>query len=152
MDLNGFDASTVEDRQSFDPLPNGEYTAVITESEAKPTKAGTGTRLNFTFEVVDGEFKGRKLWAGINYLNPNPVAQEIGERELAEICKAVNVTQPPDTNALHGIPLTIKVAVVNDDYRGGMKNEIKAYKPLGTAADTGGVTGSPKAAGVPWAK
>jgi hypothetical protein len=152
MDLNGFDASTVEDRQSFDPLPNGNYTAVITDSEGKPTKAGTGTRLTFTFEVIDGEFKGRKLWAGINYLNPNPDTQKWGQAEFGEICRAVNVLQPQNTNLVHGIPLSIKVAVVNDDYRGGMKNEIKAYNPLGIGPDTGGVTGSPKAAGVPWAK
>jgi hypothetical protein len=32
----------VEPAAKFDPIPAGKYLAVITESEQKPTKAGTG--------------------------------------------------------------------------------------------------------------
>ena len=42
MDLQGFDANTVEPNTSFEPLPAGWYTCVITSSEEKPTKAQTG--------------------------------------------------------------------------------------------------------------
>ena len=49
--LQGFDANQVEPTTEFDPLPAGKYPAVITESEFKPTKAGTGRYLQLTFHI-----------------------------------------------------------------------------------------------------
>ena len=43
--LQGFDANTVEPADDLDPIPDGKYIAVITDSEMKPTKAGTGNYL-----------------------------------------------------------------------------------------------------------
>jgi len=48
--LNGFDANQVEPAAKFDPIPAGKYLAVITESEQKPTKAGTGQPSRFRRE------------------------------------------------------------------------------------------------------
>jgi hypothetical protein len=48
-DLRGFDANQVEPSSDFEPVPAGKYLAVITESEMKPTKAGTGHYLQLTF-------------------------------------------------------------------------------------------------------
>ena len=69
--LNGFNASEVGPAADFEPIAPGSYTAVITESETKPTKAGTGSYLQFTFQIVDGEHKGRLLWARLNLDNPS---------------------------------------------------------------------------------
>ena len=38
--LNGFNANEVDPAADFEAVPPGEYTAIITESETKPTKAG----------------------------------------------------------------------------------------------------------------
>jgi hypothetical protein len=148
MDLNGFDATAVAERQSFETLPNGDYTATITESENKPTKKGDGERLKLTFEIIEGQHKGRKLWTGLNMKNPSAVAVEISMSELGEICKAVNVLRPQQSNQLHNIPLIITIAAVKDDHNGGLKNEIKRYKPLSQA------TSKPAAntTGQPWAR
>ena len=45
-DLNGFDANQVEPTGDFEPIPAGKYLAVITDSEMKPNKAGTGSLLS----------------------------------------------------------------------------------------------------------
>ena len=43
--LNGFNAAQVEPSQDFEPIPAGKYLAVITETEMKPTKNGSGQYL-----------------------------------------------------------------------------------------------------------
>ena len=55
--LSGFDASQVEPTDEFEAIPAGKYPAVITDSEFKETKAGTGTYLQFAFEIIDGDYK-----------------------------------------------------------------------------------------------
>lgn len=132
-DLGGhFDASQVEPLGSMEPLPAGKYLAVITDSEIKETKAGTGKYLKLTFDVIDGKSKGRKIWAQLNILNPNSVATEIARRELSAIAHAVGVMQFRDSAALHGIPLAITLKLVRRDDNGEMKNEIAAYEKRDT--------------------
>ena len=92
--LNGFDATQVEPAAKFDPIPAGKYLAVITESEQKPTKAGTGHYLQLTFQIQEGVHKGRILWARLNLDNPNATAVQIARAELSAICRAVGVTAP----------------------------------------------------------
>src|SRR5262245_6505451 len=103
-DLSGFDAAKVEPTNLLDPLPAGKYPAVITESEMKPNKAGTGSYLQLTFEVLDGAFKGRKLWSRLNLDNPNAQAVQIAKAELSALCRAVNVMAPNDSADLHDLP------------------------------------------------
>ena len=43
MELNGFNAAAIEPAATYEPLPSGNYSAVIVESEEKPTKAMTGS-------------------------------------------------------------------------------------------------------------
>ena len=64
--LNGFNAATVEPSQDFEPIPAGKYLAMITESEMKPTKSGGGQYLQLTFQMLDGPYKGRYVWARLN--------------------------------------------------------------------------------------
>ena len=69
--LNGFDANNVDPATDFEPIPAGKYLAVITDSEMKPTKSGSGHYLELTFQVIDGPFKNRLLWSRLNLDNPN---------------------------------------------------------------------------------
>ena len=93
-DLNGFDANNVEPAAAFDPIPAGKYLAVITDSEMKPNKAGTGSYLQLTFQIIEGEYKNRLLWARLNLDNPNATAVQIARAELSAICRAVGVLAP----------------------------------------------------------
>ena len=126
--LNGFDANTVEPSQSFDPIPTGKYIAMITESELKTTKSGAGQYLQLTFDIIDGQYRGRKLWARLNLNNPNAKTVQIARGELSAICRAVGIMQPRDSAELHNLPLSIKVVCKNRKDTGEIVNEIKGYE------------------------
>jgi len=126
--LNGFNANEVDPAVGFDPIPAGKYVAAITESEMKPTKAGTGQYLQLTFQVLEGEYKGRLLWARLNLDNPSDMAVKIARAELSAICRAVGVLAPKDSLELHNLPLTIKVGCKKRGDTGEMTNEVKGYE------------------------
>jgi hypothetical protein len=126
-DLHGFDANQVEPSADFEPLPAGKYPAVITESEMKANKAGTGHYLQLTFEVIDGTFKGRRVWARLNLDNPNAQAVQIARAELSAVCRAVGVLAPNDSVDLHNLPLVIHVKCRKRDDTGEITNEVKGY-------------------------
>ena len=144
-DLRGFDANQVEPSADFEPLPAGKYEAVITESEMKPTKSGTGHYLQLTFQVIEGEFKNRFLWARLSLDNPNATAVQIARAELSAICRAVGVMAPNDSTELHNLPLAISVKCKKRDDTGELTNEITGYskkesKPSAAVAATANST------------
>ena len=57
MNLSGFDAGTVDPTTTYEPIPAGWYKAVFTESEEKPTKAQTGSYLQLSAEIIEGEYQ-----------------------------------------------------------------------------------------------
>jgi hypothetical protein len=144
MDLAGFDANNVEPNAPRDPIPAGWYKAVITESLEKPTKAQTGSFLQMTLEIIEGELAGRKTFERLNLNNPNQQAVEIAQRALSSICRAVGVMTPRTSQDLHDKPMMIKVKVTppRDGYEAG--NEISEYAPVekkaATQASSGGAT------------
>ncbi len=147
--LAGFDASQIEPSVGFEPIPAGQYEAVITESEIKPTKAGNGKYLELRFQVVEGEFKGRRLWSRLNLDNPNKTAVEIANRELSAICRAVGVLEPRDSSALHDRPLLVTVTCKPRKDNGEMANEIKRYAALSAASTP---AQAPVKTSPPWAR
>jgi hypothetical protein len=126
-DLHGFDANTVEPAIGFEPIPAGKYVAVVTDSEMKPNKAGTGQYLQLTFQIIDEPFKNRLLWARLNLNNPNATAVKIAKAELSAICRAVGVLTPNDSTELHNLPLVIHVRCKKRADTGEITNEIKGY-------------------------
>ena len=126
-DLRGFDAREVEPPTDFDPIPAGKYVAVITDSEMKPTKAGTGKYLQLAFQIIEGPYKNRFLWARLNLDNPNATAVQIARAELSAICRAVGVLAPKDSVELHNLPLVIHVRCKKREDTGEIVNEIKGY-------------------------
>ncbi len=140
--LNGFNANEVDPAVGFDPIPAGKYLAIITESEMKPTKAGTGQYLQLTFQIIEGPYKGRLVWARLNLDNPSEMAVKIARAELSAICRAVGVMAPKDSIELHNLPLTIKVGCKKRDDTGEITNEIKGYEAKQQAASPAVTTGS----------
>ena len=128
VNLSGFDASQVEPTTSFDPIPAGKYLAMITASDMKPNKAGTGSYLELVFTIVEGEYKGRQLWARLNLDNPNELAVKIARAELSAICRAVGVLTPRDSVELHNLPLVIRVACKKRKDTDEITNVIKGYE------------------------
>ena len=132
--LNGFDANEVEPNAPLEAIPAGKYMAAITESEMKATKTGNGSYLQLTFTIVEGEHKGRILWARLNLNNPNATAVKIARGELSAVCRAVGVMRPKDSVELHNIPLVITVKVKKRQDTGELTNEIKGYEPKASVA------------------
>lgn len=121
-----FDATQVEPSTEFEPIPAGKYVAVMVDSELKATKAGTGKFLELVFQVIEGEFKGRKVWSRLNLENPSQVAVKIARAELSSLCRAVSVLQPKDSCELHNLPLvlTVKQETGPD---GEVRNVVRGY-------------------------
>ena len=113
--LNNFDANQVDPSVALDPLPAGKYLAVVSESELKPTKTGGGKYLQLTFQIIDGEFKGRLVWARLNLENRSEMTVKIARGELSAICRAIGVMQPKDSVELHNVPLEINVGLKKRD-------------------------------------
>ncbi len=132
--LSGFNANEVEPTTDFEPIPAGKYTAVITDSEMKPTKAGTGHYLQLAFQIIEGEYKGRFLWARLNLDNPNATAVQIARAELSAICRAVGVMAPKDSIELHDLPLLIHVRCKKRHGADEIDNVITKYEKRNTAS------------------
>ena len=126
-DLGNFDANKVEPTSSFDPIPEGKYVAIVTESEMKPTKSGNGRYLELTFQIIEGQHANRNVWARLNLDNPNKQAVEIARGQLSAICRAVGVLTPKDSVELHNLPLVIHVKCKKREDTGEMTNEIKGF-------------------------
>ena len=125
--LQGFDARNVEAMDEFEPIPAGQYLAAIVASDVKATKAGDGSYLELQFQVIEGPYKGRLLWARLNLDNPNKLAVKIARAQLAAVCKAVGVLTPNDSTELHNLPLTVKVALKRREDTDELANEIKGF-------------------------
>jgi len=127
-----FDASTVDPADTFDVLPKGKYLAMAVASQIKPTKSGTGDYLEITFEVIDGQAKGRKIWERLNIHNSNKKAEEISQRQLSSLCRAIGVMNLVDTDQLHNIPVVLEIGIEERDGY-DPQNRVKSYSAAGGA-------------------
>jgi hypothetical protein len=129
-----FDATKVAPQKPMEPVPTDWYPVIIIESEVKPTKDTLGQYLELTYEIVSGEFKGRKGWDRLNIKNKSAQAQEIGLGQLSAVCHAVGVLQVKDSKELHNKPFMARFVykAANDQY--DASNDIKGYKPMDGAA------------------
>jgi hypothetical protein len=150
MSTLNFNAHEVDPATAFEPIPTGKYIAVITESGMKPTKTGNGHFLELTLEVVEGEYKGRKVWARLNLDNPNQTAVKIAQSELSAICRSVNVMQPQDSVELHNLPMEITVKCRKREDTDEITNEIKGYAERGSSANPSAPAEQAKTSAAPW--
>jgi len=134
-DVSGVNAGDPE--QYFGVVPRGKYTVQILSSDRKVTADGNGEFLVLEEEIIDGQYKGRKLWDRLNLWNENQTTVEIAQRTLAQICAATNMVGVRDSQQLHYKAMVALVAVRparTDPATGknyGEQNEIKGYLPIG---------------------
>jgi len=127
-----------EDPQSFDDLPAGEYAVMIVGSEQKDTADRTGQFISLEHLIIEGQFKGRKLFNNLNLWNRNETAVKMARGTLESICRAQSrIEAVGDTTELHNIPMIVKVSynLQRKDKTGAMidldegrRNSITAYK------------------------
>lgn len=132
-------------------LPAGMYQAIIIESGGKPddertgedglvsSKNGRGRYLPMTFEIIDGECKGRQIYKNFNLENQNEQAVRIAQSEIKELLQAIGwdfiakPCGPEDTSEIHNIPITLQIVVKNNKQTDEPQNEIKHFKPRQSA-------------------
>ena len=124
-----FDANQVAPNSKPDPIPNGTYRMHIVASGVKPTNNGKGKYLKLELQVLDGEYKGRKVWDQLNILNENEQAQAIAQGQLSAICHATGVMKLTNSSQLHHIPMLVRV-VVSEQKGYDPKNDVKGYKAI----------------------
>ena len=133
MALIDFNAEAIEPQSDFSPLPVGNYTVVITTSEMKPTKTGNGQYLQLTLQVVEGEYKNRLIFDRLNISNANEVAQQIAQKALSSICRAVGVMHPKDSEELHDKPFSVKIGIRPASGEYGESNIVRGYSSLSSS-------------------
>lgn len=79
------------EKKSYDPLPDDSYTVSLNRIREKSTKAGNGTMIDVSFQVVDGEFKNRLIWDSFLISHSNPKAAGIGLQRLDSMLKSMGV-------------------------------------------------------------
>lgn len=109
-----FNAAEVPPQQEFDLLPAGKYLAQVIDSDMSMNSKGTGQVLKLTFEVLEGEYANRRLWARLNITHENADAERIGRAQLSALCHAIGVTQLKDTVDLHDKPVVVTVKIRKD--------------------------------------
>jgi len=128
MDLTGFNADNYEALGEFTVKPKGWYLCEMTKSE-RPTVDGVEKGyMSIEFTVLEGPFKGGKIFDMCHLWNAGEKAQktkELAQRQLATICGCVNVPKPADSSDLQGIPIGIKIG--HEEYQGEPKERVKAY-------------------------
>jgi len=147
-----FDATTVQP-SSYEPLPNGDYNVIAIDSEWQQTKSGNGRFVKMVFQVIDGQYSGRQLFFRFNLENQNQDAARIAREQLSAMCHAVNVLKPNDTCELHNLPLVVHVTIRKNEQTGEFTNEIKGFKPKGSAVAAAAAPASSATDNVPpWKK
>jgi len=133
------EATPAEASSLYIPLPAGEYTLEIVESDYVSTSNGLGMVLKCKAQIVGGDYDQRPYYLNYNLENETPetgtITQEIGQREFAGLRRAVGVLAPDDTEQLHFKPFRVKIGVqekkikVNGVKRGTgeMENTVKQY-------------------------
>ena len=126
-DLGGFDANAVQPAGTFAAIPAGNYEIIITDSQLKPTKAGTGQYLELKIQILNGPYQNRMLWDRLNINNPSEKAVQIARGTLSAICRAVGVMTPKDSTELHNKPLSCSVKITRDQ-NDNPQNDVRGYK------------------------
>ena len=138
--IEGYNPETTEaDTGGFSAIPAGEYKLVATEGEIKTTKAGTGSYAQFTNEIIEGEFKGRKIWTRFNTRNPNKQAQDIGHAQLKAFGTSVGNPNANEIPHFLNKPFLGSVTFKNDP-KYGESNDVKKFTSISESQTSGSQT------------
>src|SRR5688500_2908310 len=120
VNFNPSEAPSREDI-GFDPLPPGEYKAIVTESDVVVPKSGDGQMMKLKLEIVEGQYKGRYLFENLCVEHSKEKVAQIAQARLREYCEALSISMLNDTQQLHDRPflVTVKVTPAGGGYDAG---------------------------------
>jgi hypothetical protein len=120
------------------PLPKGEYVLALAKSDRVASKANSANEyVQAEFEVMEGPFARRRVWANFNLWNQSDQARDIAWKDFNALCHACGRLRPQATEELHGIPFRAFVSTEKND---PSRNKISSYKPLNAAPAAQGGT------------
>jgi hypothetical protein len=110
-----FDPSAHEGTRDLECIPIGWSQMQIIEAELRHARNGNGCYLFVVFEILDGEYRGRKVYDQITVRNDSQQAVEIGQRMLTDVYTAVGHTTPTrDIRVLLFKPVMARVGIKRD--------------------------------------
>lgn len=134
--------------EGYDALPNGPQVMALVKATVGPTRNDPeSVMVSAEFQVMNGNFQGRRVWETYNLKNASDKAMEMGWgnwNALLQACGKLRVSVPDE---IYGIPFIGNLGVRKDD---PSRNKINSYKPLnggGAPANTGGHVQQGAAAG-----
>lgn len=126
-----FNLNELPDNESgFDPVPAGEYQVEIKKVEAKETRNKDGMYFNFRLDILGPSHAGRIIFAIVNVKNASEKAQQIGQGQLKDIMRALNLQSVSNTDQFIGGKLTVKIDIEKSEQYGD-SNRVRAFKPIG---------------------
>lgn len=79
--------NTEEYKDEFEQLPAGTYMTTLSDIELKDTQDGAGKFVKMTFEVLNDEYAGRKIFG--NFLYEHPEHAKIGLTQISNFLRAI---------------------------------------------------------------
>ena len=147
---------------NFEPLPEGNYNASITQAELKDTNDKAGQYIKLRLDITGPSHQGRVIFSNLNIKNASAKAEEIGRQQLGDIMRAIGLPKVTDTDQLIGGSVNIKLGIrpARTDERTGKTydagNEVKGYRAINGAsapmASAPVAAAAPAKAAPPWAK
>jgi hypothetical protein len=127
--LSGFDAASVEGSLGYDAIPAGDYEGALIESSLKTSQNG-GKYISLVWEIISGDFAGRRIYDMAMRDHPNAMAVQIGNRKLKAL---VTIFGPAnDTAEWNNRPCSLKIGIRENKNTGEKENQINNYQPSGS--------------------
>lgn len=105
---------------------------VVSKMTEEKTKDGTGIYFKAEIDVVEGPYKGKKIWQNYNVVNSNADAVQIGKAQFASLCLAMGVPSPRHLSELCNRPFRITFGKPkHNDFTGNEDSTIRKYDPVG---------------------
>lgn len=118
----------------FSLIPPGtKATVVVVIAEEKTNSAGNGDRVTINVEIVDGEYKGRKLSDGFNINSTAGKNYTIDENRLARLCVILLGKKGyKNISELTNKPFIIEIGTKagTNEYADKVFNSIKSTEPM----------------------
>lgn len=117
--------AATEAAQDLGPIPAGEYDCRVIAGELVNSRSRGTPGYKLTFEVIDGEHKGRRVWHDV-WLSE--AALPLAKRELSRL--GIMSLEQLEAPLPQGIRCAVKVVLRRDD-DGGEYNRVKSFEVVG---------------------
>lgn len=139
-DIAGFDPTQYEpsDGPVYEAIPAGTYIAIVTEATMVDSKKKPGVKmLKCVYTVVDGPFRGKKVFDYYCLVHINQQTMQIARQQLAKLCQCFGINRKlQSASELCNKPfkLTVKVKGDQNEVVGRDAYQQQSYQPPQAAA------------------